>query len=321
MSKWYAVKKGRIPGIYLSWVDCQKQTKGFSGTIFKSFSDRQEALNYFYDGKVPENMQERVPLLTSDAHKYNVPINLGIQLPTIKPDHRRERTDHLEMIHDEKEIEDREEYSYGSFTPPRLLEKTDYANVDRRILDTNKYLLIVYTDGSKRPSVNHRGSGAYCRFQHRDYCMSLPFDDNLARKYEFSPDEIEKLSSPTLEYLAFSEVLWRLISIKLPEENGIVKLINPRLKIIFVVDYIGVKCFTEGAWVAKKSHIIKIQSTCITIVKFLKERGIDVHIEHCSGHNKILGNELSDIAAKNTNFYDNIPELVEAMSKAFLNWT
>ena len=44
--KFYAVKEGRIPGVYTSWPDCQKQTNGYSGAVFKSFSSREEALNF-----------------------------------------------------------------------------------------------------------------------------------------------------------------------------------------------------------------------------------------------------------------------------------
>jgi ribonuclease HI len=35
--KYYAVRKGRIPGIYRSWNECKEQTFGFSGPEFKSF--------------------------------------------------------------------------------------------------------------------------------------------------------------------------------------------------------------------------------------------------------------------------------------------
>jgi len=44
--KFYAVKAGRVPGIYKTWAECQKQTVGYSGAIFKSFPTEQEAKNY-----------------------------------------------------------------------------------------------------------------------------------------------------------------------------------------------------------------------------------------------------------------------------------
>lgn len=48
-TKYYAVKKGKLPGIYLSWAECQAQTKGYSGAIFKSFTTRVEAENFIDD--------------------------------------------------------------------------------------------------------------------------------------------------------------------------------------------------------------------------------------------------------------------------------
>lgn len=42
-SKYYAVKKGRKTGIFMTWSDCQAQVKGYSGAIFKSFPTKKEA--------------------------------------------------------------------------------------------------------------------------------------------------------------------------------------------------------------------------------------------------------------------------------------
>ena len=41
--KFYAVRAGRAPGVYDTWAQCQKQTSGFSGAVFKSFPTREEA--------------------------------------------------------------------------------------------------------------------------------------------------------------------------------------------------------------------------------------------------------------------------------------
>lgn len=42
----YAVHRGHQPGVYNSWPDCQKQTKGFPKAMFKKFKTKQEA-EYF----------------------------------------------------------------------------------------------------------------------------------------------------------------------------------------------------------------------------------------------------------------------------------
>ena len=44
--KYYAVRKGRIPGIYNTWNECKEQVLGFSGADYKSFTSLDEANAY-----------------------------------------------------------------------------------------------------------------------------------------------------------------------------------------------------------------------------------------------------------------------------------
>lgn len=53
--KFYAVRKGRHTGIFLSWAKCQKETTGFKGAIFKSFPTLEEAKKYLMDAPFSEN--------------------------------------------------------------------------------------------------------------------------------------------------------------------------------------------------------------------------------------------------------------------------
>lgn len=46
MSKFYAVRKGRIPGIYKSWNECNIQVTGFKGAEFKGFNTESEAQQF-----------------------------------------------------------------------------------------------------------------------------------------------------------------------------------------------------------------------------------------------------------------------------------
>lgn len=41
--KFYVVWKGRKPGIYTSWADCEAQVKGFDGAQYKGFESRESA--------------------------------------------------------------------------------------------------------------------------------------------------------------------------------------------------------------------------------------------------------------------------------------
>lgn len=55
MSKVYAVKKGKKIGIFNTWAECQEQVVGFSGAVFKSFSNREEAENFIKDTEFFKN--------------------------------------------------------------------------------------------------------------------------------------------------------------------------------------------------------------------------------------------------------------------------
>lgn len=48
--KWYVVWHGHEPGIYTTWAECQRQTKGVSGAKFKSFPSQAEAQAAYANG-------------------------------------------------------------------------------------------------------------------------------------------------------------------------------------------------------------------------------------------------------------------------------
>jgi ribonuclease HI len=45
-TKFYAVRKGRQPGIYQTWTECAAQVNGYEGAQYKSFATRAEAEAY-----------------------------------------------------------------------------------------------------------------------------------------------------------------------------------------------------------------------------------------------------------------------------------
>lgn len=46
MGKYYAVKVGRVPGVYKTWDECKAQTNKYSGAEFKSFASKTDAQNW-----------------------------------------------------------------------------------------------------------------------------------------------------------------------------------------------------------------------------------------------------------------------------------
>ena len=48
--KFYAVRKGRQPGIYTTWPACEEQIKGFPGAVYKAFPTKAQALAFAGEG-------------------------------------------------------------------------------------------------------------------------------------------------------------------------------------------------------------------------------------------------------------------------------
>lgn len=56
-SKYYAVKKGKVPGIYLSWNDCKAVVDGYQGAVYKSFKTIEEAEKFITGEKIISGMK------------------------------------------------------------------------------------------------------------------------------------------------------------------------------------------------------------------------------------------------------------------------
>ena len=56
MAKFYAVKEGKKPGIYMSWDECKEQVNGYSGAVYKSFTSEDEAKAFIGKDEVVEKV-------------------------------------------------------------------------------------------------------------------------------------------------------------------------------------------------------------------------------------------------------------------------
>lgn len=68
--KFYAVRKGLIPGIYTSWGECQQNINGFSGAEYKGFSTREEAEAFMSDEDLCKGDATKRIYSTSEAVAY-----------------------------------------------------------------------------------------------------------------------------------------------------------------------------------------------------------------------------------------------------------
>ena len=66
---YYAVKQGKVPGIYRTWDACKAQVHGYPGAIYKGFERLEEAEAFLGGGKMPE------PLLREQKERISLPRN------------------------------------------------------------------------------------------------------------------------------------------------------------------------------------------------------------------------------------------------------
>lgn len=70
MSKFYAVKKGRNPGVYESWDECKSQVNGFPNAVYKSFPTYEEANNFIVGITSIEDSKKTIQQEKSDITAY-----------------------------------------------------------------------------------------------------------------------------------------------------------------------------------------------------------------------------------------------------------
>lgn len=71
MGKFYAVRAGHQVGIFNTWAECQTNTKGFSGAIYKSFTSLTDA-QAFMDQSKPTAASDYQGLVAYVDGSYNI---------------------------------------------------------------------------------------------------------------------------------------------------------------------------------------------------------------------------------------------------------
>lgn len=216
MSKFYAVKTGKNPGIYTSWTECEKNVKGFSGAIYKSFTNRKEAEAFLSQNVSPLNFDNMIGVFTDGSH-------------------------------------------------------------------------------SKHEENGYKGFGAFCSYRGKEYLFSGNCDDMILEKYGIDPKA--KISNPTLEFLAFAELLSMIYETKKDFK---------KYTFLFKIDYDGVRNWMNNSWSAKELYIKKIKNQCEFYIRHITAQ---IQIEHVPGHAGVYGNEKADQLSKSHIAINTFPEL------------
>lgn len=73
MSNYYSVIIGRVPGIYLTWKECEENVKGYSKAQYKKFESKEKAEEYMKQNKNTK-IEEKIEK-TKIEEKYDILVN------------------------------------------------------------------------------------------------------------------------------------------------------------------------------------------------------------------------------------------------------
>ena len=80
--KYYAVKVGKTPGIYMTWADCSEQVTGYKGAKYKSFSTIEEAAAFINDENI--NMVSEIKSCNIKKEKPSINLKDGYNVQPIR---------------------------------------------------------------------------------------------------------------------------------------------------------------------------------------------------------------------------------------------
>jgi ribonuclease HI len=75
-NNYYSVKIGRIPGIYLTWKECEENIKGYSKSKYKKFKSIEKAEDYLKNTDLKTNIEKKYEGLVLDDYEFNNCVNI-----------------------------------------------------------------------------------------------------------------------------------------------------------------------------------------------------------------------------------------------------
>lgn len=132
----YAVKVGRKPGIYTSWLECKEQIHCYSGACFKKFSTLKDANNFILKSKTKDSSSE--PFVVGIAPAETQPIEAAFSI-------KKRKRDNISRITVKNEDDDNEEEEEDTFSHNIKRQKIqEEIEVLKRLLAQKEEILNLY---------------------------------------------------------------------------------------------------------------------------------------------------------------------------------
>lgn len=76
--KYYAVKVGKVPGIYYTWNECKEQVNGYKGACYKSFDSLSKAEAFINPPQSSDNNTKDYTIIYTDGAYAGVKAGIGV---------------------------------------------------------------------------------------------------------------------------------------------------------------------------------------------------------------------------------------------------
>ncbi|XP_057322250.1 ribonuclease H1 isoform X2 [Microplitis mediator] len=283
----YAVAKGRSPGIYQTWDDCKNQVNKFPGAVYKKFSSQAEAQSFIEERSGPASKSLKRSYSSSSG--YSSSSSSGSVSKYFKKDSSTDQnsTGTSTRINFKKSTSGSSSSSssltsfFKNSGNSSVIPSRQYSSAEKNFsfnTDTEGRVDI-FTDGacSSNGSKNAKaGIGVYFG-DHHPANVSKPVEGRITN----NSAEIEAV----------------IEAAKVAKENGINKIrINTDSAFLINCQTKWIKKWKARGWTTSSNKPVLNKVELQKMDKVLSE--LDVEFNHVRGHKGIYGNEMADKLAR-----------------------
>lgn len=276
MTKFYAVKSGRQPGIYHTWNDCERQVKGFQGARYKSFKTLEDAQKFIGTSLDETKSKESIVVMsqgnvlpkegTASSKYYAVAIGKtpGVYRSWIEC---QEQTKGVSKAVYKSFMTEGEALKFvqKNGTRKRKIHDIDVSAMD---IDSHAHDLQIYLffDGGSRGNPGISGSGSYLKIirkNKKDDCNPLVKDVNVSHYCG------SNCTNNIAEYTGLLEGLKQAV-IEV-ESFCKSKPLNVQISVTVKGDSNLIINQMNGIWQIKDLQLKKIHVECMALVQRMKD--------------------------------------------------
>lgn len=261
--KYYAVKHGKVKGIYFTWDDCKEMTKGVKNASFKSFENILDALE-FIEGENKQNKNiDQIQAVPSKMADENTD-----QISGTAPERTDKEVEKISGVVSERTDKEVEQISGIALKTTYKRDEQIRENEINKLYDKK---LIAYVDGSYNHASKSYGSGGV-----------IILDDEVIEEFSIGGNDPEYASMRNVA----GEIEGAIYVMKYCIENGY-KNINIHY------DYNGIEKWCTGEWKTNKVKTKAFKSFFDGI-----KTSLNVEFTKVQAHSGDYYNDIADSLAK-----------------------